>query len=358
MKNVVRRLMNKEANQEPKKKKAQGRGPQTSRRGFIALAAGTAVCLGAAAFRDSGSQTENTVVIYSCGEGDRNETQMASMRAAFPNYDIRMHYIATGNCAARLRMEGSASEADIVLALEGGYINQVSDSLEELSDFDGSIFCEDLRDPENRYFPFSRESACIAVNDDVLSSRGVPVPTSYQDLLDPVYKGLVTMPNPKTSGTGYNFLKSLVNTWGEDEAFDYFDALSENIYQFTSSGSGPVNALVQGEAGVGFGMTYHAVSEINKGVPLSVHFFKEGSPWDVYGMGIVKGKGQRKAVHDVFGWLCTDGVRIDNSTYVPDQILVGETPHIDNYPTGVTYADMTGITDVDEKMRLLERWSH
>ena len=58
------------------------------------------------------------------------------------------------------------------------------------------------------------------------------------------------MPNPRSSGTGYNFLKSLVNAWGEDEAFAYFDRLAENVYQFTSSGSGPVNALVQGEADV------------------------------------------------------------------------------------------------------------
>lgn len=332
--------------------------PGISRRGFFELAGGAAACIGLGALAGAGGTSSNSVVIYSCCEGIRNETQMTALRQAFPNYDIRMHYITTGNCAARLRMEGASSEADIVLGLEGGYINQVSDSLEALTDFDASIYCEDLRDPDDRYFPFSRESACIATNDNILSERGIPTPTSYQDLLDPVYAGVVSMPNPKTSGTGYNFLKSLVNAWGEDAAFDYFDALAENVYQFTSSGSGPVNALVQGEAAVGLGMTYHAVSEINEGAPLSVHFFEEGSPWDVYGSGIIQGRAGRQAVHDVFGWLCTEGVRIDNATYVPDQVLAGVSPEIPNYPKDIKYADMTGITDVDEKMRLLERWSH
>lgn len=335
-----------------------GASPGVSRRGFLGLAAGAAACLGLGGLAGAGGTSGGSVVIYSCGEGIRNETQMAAMRRAFPDYDIRMHYITTGNCAARLRMEGASSEADIVMDLEGGYINQVSDNLEDLSDFDGSIYCEDLRDPEGRYFPFSRESACVATNDDVLAGRGIPTPASYQDLLDPVYAGVVSMPNPKTSGTGYNFLKSLVNAWGEDAAFDYFDALAENVYQFTSSGSGPVNALVQGEAGIGLGMTYHAVSEINAGAPISVHVFEEGAPWDVYGSGIIRGRASRQAVHDVFGWLCTEGVRIDNATYVPDQVLVGVTPEIPNYPTDIAYAGMTGITDVDEKMRLLERWSH
>ena len=86
---------------------------------------------------------------------------------------------------------------------------------------------------------------------DRLEEKNLAVPTSYADLLKPEYKGLVSMPNPKSSGTGYMFLKSLVNAWGEEEAFAYFDQLAENILQFTSSGSGPVNALVQGEAAIG-----------------------------------------------------------------------------------------------------------
>ena len=62
------------------------------------------------------------------------------------------------------------------------------------------------------------------------------------------------------------FLKALVNSMGEEEAFAYFDKLSENILQFTSSGSGPVNSLVSGEAVIALGMTPQAVTQINEGV--------------------------------------------------------------------------------------------
>ncbi len=301
---------------------------------------------------------DDTVVIYSCAEGIRNEALLAAMHEEFPELDIRLHYVPTGNCAAKLRIEGSRSEADIVLDLEGGYIGQLEDGLDDLASYDSSVYCDDLLDERARYFPFARESACIAVNEKLLSERGIPFPESYEDLLDPCYKGLVCMPNPRSSGTGYNFLKSLVNAWGEDAAFAYFDALAENVYQFTSSGSGPVNALVQGEAAVGLGMTFQAVSEINEGVPLRVLFFEEGAPWAVYGMGIVKGKGERPAVQDVFSWLAVEGVKIDNASYVPDQVLVDYKAEIENYPTDISYADMAGITDADEKQRLLEKWKY
>ena len=305
-----------------------------------------------------GTKSDRMIVIYSCAEGVRNETLLAALHERFPSYDIRLHYMPTGNCAAKLMIEGPQSEADIVLGLEGGYIKQLSESLDDLSAFDSSIYCPDLLDDSNRFFPFSRETACIAVNDKLLVEKGLSVPASYRDLLDPSYENLISMPNPKSSGTGYNFLKSLVNAWGESDAFAYFDELARNVYQFTSSGSGPVNALVQGEAAVGLGMTFQAVSEINQGVSLSVHYFEEGAPWAVYGMGIVQGKGRRPAVSEVFAWLASEGVKIDNATYVPDRVLAGFTAHIDNYPTDVTYADMTGITDADEKKRLLEKWKY
>lgn len=303
------------------------------------------------------SSNENTVVIYSSAEGMRNEAIMAA-HEEFPQYDIRLHYLPTGNNAARLKTEGKNSEADIVFDLEGGYTRQVSDSLASLSDVDMSIYAEDLVDATGKSVPFARESACIAVNDEVLKEKGLPVPQSYEDLLDPQYKGLICMANPKTSGTAYNFLKSLVNAYGEEEALAYFDKLAENIYQFTASGSGPINALVQGEAAIGLGLTFQAVTEINQGVPLSIHIFEEGSPWDVYSIGIIEGKQDKQAVLDVFNWLATEGVKLDNANFSADQVLRDFKGEIENYPSDIVYADMEGIMDLEEKERLLKEWKY
>lgn len=304
------------------------------------------------------SSNENTVVIYSSAEGMRNEAIMAALHEEFPQYDIRLHYLPTGNNAARLKTEGKNSEADIVFDLEGGYTRQVSDSLASLSGVDMSIYAEDLVDATGKSVPFARESACIAVNDEVLKEKGLSVPQSYEDLLDPQYKGLICMANPKTSGTAYNFLKSLVNAYGEEEALAYFDKLAENIYQFTASGSGPINALVQGEAAIGLGLTFQAVTEINQGVPLSIHIFEEGSPWDVYSIGIIEGKQGKQAVMDVFSWLATEGVKLDNANFSADQVLRDFKGEIENYPSDIVYADMEGIMDLEEKERLLKEWKY
>ena len=165
------------------------------------------------------------------------------------------------------------------------------------------------------------------------------------------------MPNPKSSGTGYMFVKSLVNVWGEEKAFEYFDKLAENILQFTESGSGPVNALVQGEVGVGLGMTAQAVTAINDGANLKLLFFEEGSPYSLYGYAIPKGKETRKAVKDVFDFFYSTLVREDKELFYPEQVFIEQENKVANYPTNIKYADMSNNT-TDEKKRLLENWEH
>lgn len=300
----------------------------------------------------------DTVVIYSCGDGEANEVLLEAMHRDLPQYDIRLHYVSTGTCAAKLQNEGTSSEADIVLMLEGGYLMQIQPSLAVLEDYDFGVFESDLLDGSSKYLPFRRESACVAMNVGELEARGIPVPESYDDLLDPTYKGLVSMANPKSSGTGYNFLKSLVNTRGEDAAFAYFDRLAENVYQFSSSGTGPVNALVQGEALIGFGLTFQAVSEINKGVPIEVNFFEEGSPWTMNGVAVIDGKQSKPAVRGVMDWMYSTGILLDKQLFVPDKVYVEQHTEIANYPENTNYADMEGVFDIDEKKRLLGKWKY
>ena len=165
------------------------------------------------------------------------------------------------------------------------------------------------------------------------------------------------MPNPKSSGTGYMFLKSLVNAWGEEEAFEYFDGLAKNILQFTSSGSGPVNALVQGEVAVGLGMTSQAVTAINDGAELEILYFEEGSPSSLYGYAIIEGKQDRQCVKEVFDFFYTTLVDEDKELFFPEKIYKDKTFVVENYPQDIPYADMSNNT-AEEKLRLLEMWKY
>ncbi|MBO4788238.1 MAG: extracellular solute-binding protein [Lachnospiraceae bacterium] len=297
------------------------------------------------------------VVIYSGAEEYRNEYFLKRIKEQFPDYDVTIEYMPTGNLAAKLAAEGSSTDMDIFYDLDFSYAGLVEEYLADVSSYDQSIYVEDCKVAGGHYLAATRNGGAIIVNPDVLKEKGIAEPTCYEDLLKPEFKNLISMPSPKSSGTGYMFVKSLVNAWGEDEAFEYFDKLAENILQFTESGSGPVNALVQGEVAVGLGMTAQAVTAINNGANLKILFFEEGSPYSLYGYAIPKGKENRKAVIDVFEFFYNTLVFEDKELYYPEQVFTNQKNEIANYPSDIKYADMHGNT-TDEKKRLLEKWEH
>ena len=304
-------------------------------------------------------QDNNSVIIYTSTEDFRTEHMQQLLKEKFPNYDITLQVLSTGNHAAKIKAEGTKTEADIILNLETGYLEGLQDVLADLSSWNLSEFLPELVPPSKRYLPWDKSSGAIVVNRQKLESSGLPVPANYQDLLKPVYKGLISMPNPKTSGTGYMFLVSLINAWGEDAAFAYFDGLAENILQFTTSGSGPVNALIQGEAAIGLGMTLTAVNAINsRNIPLELYYFVEGAPSITTGFGIIKGKETRPAVKAVFDFTITKLVKDDKELYCPEPVMVNQVNNIPNYPRNIPYANMDGVYDLALKERLLEKWKY
>lgn len=305
------------------------------------------------------AEADNTVVIYTSSEEYIQEAFRDLLNTQFPDYNIVVEYLPTGNHAAKLLAEGKDTPCDIIYDLETGYLEKLKDTgiLADLSGRGGEAFAEDIADPDNLYFPVQRSSGCVVINTDLLEAKGLEKPQSYQELLNPEYKGLLTMPNPKSSGTGYMFLKGLVNAWGEDAAFDYFDAFAENVLQFTTSGSGSINAVVQGEAVIALGMTSQAVYEINNGSPLEILFFEEGSPYSVCGMAQIVGREDDPVVQEVFDFYATTLVHTSNEQFYPEKLFKDSQPIIENYPTDIPYMDMSN-NSVAEKERLLADWEY
>ncbi|MDR0376954.1 MAG: extracellular solute-binding protein [Spirochaetaceae bacterium] len=320
---------------------------------------GVAAALLICAFLACKKEDNTAVVIFTSTEDFRTEHIQELLKQQFPDYAITVQVLSTGNHAAKIKAEGGDTEADITLNLETGHLESIKDLLADISSYDDSDFLDELVPAHHKYLPWDKSSGAVVINREKLAALELPVPVSYEDLLKGEYEGLISMPNPKSSGTGYMFLVSLVNAWGEDRAFAYFDALSENILQFTTSGSGPVNALVQGEAAIGLGMTLTATQAINsRNVPLEMLFFTEGAPSITTGMGIIKGKESRPAVKEVFQFAMTKLVKDDKELYCPEPIFKNQPNNIPNYPKVIPYADMTGVYDIVLKERLLAKWKY
>lgn len=306
-------------------------------------------------FSGCGAKKE-TITIYSCANETRIALMTKTLEEKFPDYEFLIEYQSTSSLAAKLMAEGLNTDCDIVHDLAYLNLDALNNKgyLADVSDFDTSHFMDEVNVSDN-YIIECRISGTVACNKDVMEERNLPYPESYEDLLDPVYKGLISMPDPKSSSTAYMFIKCLVNAWGEEKAFDYFEQLSENVLQFTSSGNGPVNALVQEEVAIGLGMTDQAVNRVEEGIPLELMFFDEGTPYAMYGQTIMAGKDERECVKEVFAYLIHDYLIYESETLGAENVMKDYDFTSPLHPKDVDFSDMSGDS-IEEKERLLAMW--
>lgn len=298
--------------------------------------------------------------IYSSAEDYRNQMAREMLKEKFPEYEINIVETDTGTLAAKMAAEGKDTDCDIILELESTYMKKISDNLAVLSDIDFSIYNDELVPEDHKYVPYDRMSGAIIIDENALSKKNLPVPKSYDDLIKPEYKGLISMPSPKSSGTGYIFYLNMVNERGEDGALEYFDKLAQNIsgQGFTTSGSGPVKALVTGEAAIALGMTFQAVNVINEGSDFKIHFFEEGAPYTTYSSAVIAGKETNEDVMKVFKYILSDVSPKDKELYIPEPIFKDQKITMRNFPQNIKYANMDGISNIELKESLLDKWKY
>lgn len=139
-------------------------------------------------------------------------------------------------------------------------------------------------------------------NTELLAKKKMPVPKSWADLLNPVYKGEIQVANPASSGTAYTMVATLVQLMGEDKAFDYMKALHKNISQYTRSGTGPIKAVARGEATVSISFVHDGPGEAMQGFPVATVTPAEGTGAEIGSMSIIKGARNLENAKKFYEW--------------------------------------------------------
>ena len=304
--------------------------------------------------------SKDSIVVCSSMEQFRNDELQRQLSERFPDKNVIVMYMATGKAAAKVFTEGKGTEIDILVGLETGYLNKISDHLADISGMTKLSYVKDLTpaDNGNRWVTWEKQAGAIIVNTEILKKHGLEAPKSYDDLLKPEYRGLIAMPDPKSSGTGYFFYKNWVNEMGDEGALEFVDKLYPNLKQFTDSGSGPIKLLKQGEIAIGLALTFQAVNEIADGQPFEIIFPEQGSPFSLTGTTIIDGKQTDGDVREVYDFIINEFLVYDKENYSPEQVYEGQQNKITGYPEDIKYADMTGIQDDKEKARLLDLWKY
>jgi iron(III) transport system substrate-binding protein len=129
----------------------------------------------------------------------------------------------------------------------------------------------------------------FAYNTEQIARRKLHAPACWKDLVKPEYKDEIQISNPSSSGTAYTAIATLVQVFGESQAFDYLKQLHRNVNQYTRSGPAPARNTARGETAVGVMFLHDAVAEANEGFPVKVAAPCEGTGYEIGSMSLIKG---------------------------------------------------------------------
>lgn len=302
-----------------------------------------------------GCEKKESIVIYSSMEEENNQLLQQKVKEKFADLDVIVQSVSTGNSAAKLKTEGTNIEAKIVLDLETSHMKSLESNFADLSDFDQSQYVDGLNTAKN-YVTWTKYSVGLIVDKKYMKEHKLATPKTYEDLLKPIYKNLIAMPDPTSSGTGYAFFLNVVNIKGEDGAIEYFKKLKNNMREFTTSGSGPTNLLKQGEIAIAMGMFSQGASAITEGYDFELVELETGCPYNSTSAGIVKGNENDEDVKRLFQWLITDFEKQLTEERMPGKLYKEQENKVKNYPDTVKDADMKDIDNKDVKTKLSKSW--
>ncbi len=314
----------------------------------------------------SSSTGKDRVVIYTAAEDERIAYIQSELDKQFPDTEIVIQSLGTGQLLSKLQAEGKDSDCDIFYDLEVVnaeiILNASPDLFVDLSDYDFSIYDPSVTgytDRHHKYAVNGKTAGAFLVNTKMLEEKGLPIPATYEDMLKPEYAGLISMPSPKSSGTGYSYYNGMVTILGEEAAMKYFEELNPNIKEYTTSGSAPAKAAVRGDVAIAYGLLWQCVNYANENEGLTVVVPEQGLAFDLFTMGMISGHETKGSVKEVFTYLYNELNKPQCAKFNPDKIYVDmPAAEIQNYPENYKEITMAGLFDFQYKQDLLDKWKY
>ena len=272
---------------------------------FLPLAA-LALCLAAG----TAAAQKTQLLVYTALETDQLKAYQEGFNKVHPDIDIKWVRDSTGVITAKLLAEKGNPQADAIMGVAASSLALLDKNgmLQPYAPINLDAIMSQYRDKKNppAWFGMDVWGATVCFNTVEAQKRNIPKPETWKDLTKPVYKGMIVMPNPASSGTGYFDVTAWLTLFGDDNGkgggWKYMDALHENIMQYTHSGSKPCVMAGNGEAVIGISFEYRANTIKAKGGPIDLIFPKEGLGWDLEAFAIHKGTKKLDAARKLADW--------------------------------------------------------
>lgn len=256
------------------------------------------------------AKTELTV--YTAIENERLADYKNAFEKQYPDIEINWVRDSTGVITAKLLAEKESPKADVVFGVGASslLILEKDGLLESYKPKGYELLSSKMRDNNipPRWVGMDAWATGLCINKYIMKKRNLPYPQTWQDLTNPIYKGLIATPNPASSGSGFMNVTAWIQMWGEKKAWAYQDALNKNIKMYTHSGTKPCSMAAQGEVAIGISSSSFANMLLKHRAPIEVVLPKDGIGWEMEAAAIMKGTKHQQAAEKLLDWVSSEDV--------------------------------------------------
>ncbi|MGH2349043.1 MAG: ABC transporter substrate-binding protein [bacterium] len=235
----------------------------------------------------------NRVVIYSALDATVTSEVLKAFERASGLRTEALTLAAAGTLSTRIQAERARPQADIFLGGSADFHAPLAKQglLQAYRSpaLAGSGIAREFYDPDGFWYGWYIGALAIMYNRNQLAGRGGRAPASWDDLLNPAFRGSVVLPSPVTTGGGFIFVATQIFRFGnEDRAFAYLKQLAGNA-TFTPTAPAGITLVSRGEATVGMNWGHDIRSQaVNQGFPVDI-VFPADTATEIGAVSIIKG---------------------------------------------------------------------
>ena len=108
-----------------------------------------------------------------------------------------------------------------------------------------------VKDKDDYWTCFAPWIVTNLYNEKVLKTLKLPPPKTWNDLLNPIYRGNIVHTLPYASGTMHEAIEILIQGFGEKEAWKYLRLLAANLARFSTGSTDTTQLVARGEVPIG-----------------------------------------------------------------------------------------------------------
>jgi iron(III) transport system substrate-binding protein len=273
-----------------------------------ATATPTAAGTAAASATPTAAPVTGTISVYSALNESTNNEFFGAFKKAYPNVTVNvLPLAAAGELQTRIRTEKASPKADIFI----GGSSEFHDPLGKEGLLEAYI-APNAKDIDAKFKEatglwtgwYTGIFGFISNNTRIGEVTGKPA--TWDDLLDPKWKGKLVLPDPVKTGGGYIFIATQIFRFNKDEgkAMDFMKKLHANIAQYVPTSPGALTLIDQGQFVGCPNWAHDILTEKGKGNPIDLTIPSD-TGFEVGAVSIVKGTKNLAAAQALVNWSIT-----------------------------------------------------